>query len=84
MSEADRAHNREAENRASHAPIGQMVTWNNPADGNSGTIVAMHDGYSPSGAYCREYRQSVTIAGQQRQGQVKACQQADGGWKAAQ
>ncbi|MDR3423526.1 MAG: RT0821/Lpp0805 family surface protein [Alphaproteobacteria bacterium] len=83
MTEADRRHNQHAESRACYAPVGQMVTWNNPDSGHSGTIVAVSDGYADNGAYCREFRQTVAIRGQRKQGYAKACQQPDGSWKIA-
>jgi len=34
-----------AQQRAYTAPVGQQITWNNPSNGNSGTIVPTRDGY---------------------------------------
>ena len=73
-----------AERKAYSAPIGQQITWNDPKNGNSGTVVPVRDGYDQNGAYCREFQQTITIGGQQKQGYGKACQQADGSWKIVQ
>ena len=70
--------------RVQTAPIGQQVTWNNPDSGNSGTIVAIREGYAASGAYCREFQQTVTTGGAPQQSYGKACQQPDGSWKTVQ
>jgi surface antigen len=84
MDDADQARNRQAENRAFIAPVGQQITWKNSASGDSGTIAPIRDSYAPNGAYCRDFQQTVTLAGQTRQGGGKACQQPDGSWQSAQ
>ncbi len=63
---------------ATTAPIGRLMTWNNPQTGNYGTVVPVRDGRSSSGAYCREFQQTVTIGGQTQQGYGTACRQPDG------
>ena len=83
MGDEDRLKNQQGEKRAYTAPIGQKVTWNNPETGVSGTLVPVRDGYVASGAYCREFQQTIMIAGKQQQGYGKACQQPDGNWKTA-
>lgn len=84
VDDSDRAAAARAEQRAYTAPVGQQVTWSNPNDGNKGTITPVRDGYVASGAYCREFQQSVVINGQQQQAYGKACQQPDGSWKIVQ
>jgi surface antigen len=73
-----------AERKAYSAPIGQQITWNDPQNGNSGTITPVRDGYAANGAYCREFQQSAVIGGKQQQVYGKACQQPDGSWKVVQ
>ena len=60
------------------------ITWNNPQNGNSGTITPVKDGYAQNGAYCREFQQTITISGQAQNGYGTACQQPDGSWKIVQ
>ena len=84
IDEADKRRASTAEHRAYTAPIGQQITWNNPQNGNSGVIVPTRDGYSDTGAYCREFQQTITVGGQKQQGYGKACQQPDGSWKIVQ
>jgi hypothetical protein len=68
-----------AQVRATTAPIGQAITWN---DGNAaGAVVALRDGTSTSGRYCREFQQTVTVGGQAEQAYGTACQQPDGAWE---
>ena len=84
MDDVDRLKYQQAETRAYNAPIGQQITWNNPNNGNSGTIVPVRDGYDTAGSYCREFQQTVVIGGRQQQAFGKACQQPDGSWKIVQ
>ena len=81
---ADRSALGGAAQRAYTAPIGQQITWNNPQSGNSGTVTPIRDGYANSGAYCREFQQTITVGGQKQQAYGRACQQQDGSWKIAQ
>ena len=83
LDDTDRMKNQQAERRAYTAQIGQQVTWTNQATGHSGAIVPLRDGYSQSGAYCRDFKQAVLFNAQQKQGNVHVCQQADGSWKIA-
>lgn len=80
----DRRRASAAEQRAYTAPVGQQITWNNPENGNSGTITPVRDGYASNGAYCREFQQTIVVGGKQQQGFGKACQQPDGSWKIVQ
>jgi surface antigen len=84
VDDADKKRALAAEQRAYSAPIGQQITWNNPQNGNSGTITPTRDGYAANGAYCREFQQTITVGGQQQQAYGKACQQPDGSWKIVQ
>lgn len=84
VDDEDRKRAQSAEQRAYAAPVGQQITWNNPQNGNSGTITPVRDGYAQNGSYCREFQQTITIGGQQQQGYGKACQQPDGSWKIVQ
>src|SRR6185437_9024536 len=81
VDENDRKQAAAAERRAYAAPIGQQITWNNPNNGNSGTITPVKDGYAQNGAYCREFQENIVVGGQQKQGYGTACQQPDGTWK---
>lgn len=84
LDNADRAAMGNATTRAYTAPVGQQITWNNPQSGNAGTITPVRDGYSNTGAYCREFQQTITVGGQHQQAYGRACQQPDGSWKIVQ
>ena len=59
---------------------GQASTWRNPDSGNYGTIIperAVQRGDS----YCREYTQTIHVAGKKQQAYGTACRQPDGTWQ---
>lgn len=84
VDDADRKRAAQAEQKAYTAPIGQQITWNNPQNGNSGTITPVRDGTDANGNYCREFQQTIIVGGQQQQAYGKACRQPDGSWKIVQ
>jgi surface antigen len=84
VDDSDRKRANAAEQRAYTAPVGQQITWNNPQNGNSGTITPVKDGYAANGSYCREFQQNIVVGGQQKQAYGTACQQPDGSWKIVQ
>ncbi len=63
------------------APTGSAVTWQNPDSGHYGSITPVKTYQTASGAYCREYQQTVTIGGKQENAYGTACRQPDGSWK---
>jgi len=82
LDRADRIHAARAAEAAHSAPIGQPVVWRNPDSGNQGSITPLREGNdSATGAYCREYQQSVTVDGRTEQAYGTACRQPDGSWK---
>lgn len=62
-------------------PSGQTATWHNPDSGNSGTYQPQPAYQDKTGAYCREYQQTITIGGKTEEAYGKACRQPDGTWK---
>ncbi len=60
---------------------GQASGWRNPDSGNSGSITPTRTYQIANGQYCREYRQTVVIGGEQNQAYGTACRQADGSWQ---
>jgi surface antigen len=63
-----------------HTKVNQTTTWVNPDTGNSGAITPVKTYQTAQGQYCREYTQTVTVAGQQQQAYGTACRQPDGTW----
>ncbi len=84
LDEADRIRANEAINRAHSAQIGQTITWNNPQSGNYGTVTPTREGTSSTGAYCREFQQTIVVGGKSQQGYGTACRQPDGSWQIVQ
>ena len=82
MDTVDQQRAQQAMKSAQTAPIGQPIVWNNPNTGHSGQVVAVRDGTDArSGAYCREFQETVTIGGKPEQAFGTACRQPDGTWK---
>jgi surface antigen len=59
---------------------GRRSTWYNPDSGNSGSITPKA-AYKKDNRYCREYTQTVTIAGNTENAYGTACRMPDGSWK---
>ncbi|HEC00932.1 MAG: hypothetical protein L3J50_06440 [Emcibacter sp.] len=62
-------------------PSGQTATWYNPDTGNSGSYQPQPAYQDKTGAYCREYQQTITVGGKTEDAYGKACRQPDGTWK---
>ncbi len=73
-----RAHE-EAMIRATSAPIGDSIIWNQ--GGSSGSVTTIRDGQTVDGRPCREFQQEVMIGGKREQAYGTACQQPGGDWK---
>lgn len=81
MDDNDKRKAQQAYTQATSAPVGQTIAWNNPNSGNSGTVTPTRDGTSNSGAYCREFQQTVVIGGQEEDAYGVACRKPDGSWE---
>ncbi len=64
-----------------HTKTGATSTWSNPDTGNSGTVTPTNTYQASSGEYCREYRQTVDVGGEEQEAYGTACRQPDGSWK---
>jgi len=60
---------------------GQASGWSNPDSGNSGSITPTRTYQIANGQYCREYRQTIIVGGEQNQAYGTACRQPDGSWQ---
>ena len=79
LSEAQQRALETAQIRATTAPIGESILWQ---DGSaSGTVTPTREGTSTSGRYCREFQQTVTIGGKNEEAYGTACQNPDGSWE---
>ena len=84
LDDVDRLKAQQAYSQAQAAPVGETIAWNNPNSGNSGTVTPVRDGTSSTGAYCREFQQTITVGGQTENAYGTACRQPDGSWKIVQ
>lgn len=73
--------NQTAQRAFETAPAGQATTWQNPDSGHSGSITPTRTFQQANGAYCREFQQSVVVAGKTQQAFGTACRQPDGQWR---
>ena len=79
LNEAQERAHEEAQIRATTAPIGETIIWQ---DGSaSGSVTAVREGTSTAGRYCREFQQKVQIGGHTEEAYGTACQQPDGSWE---
>jgi len=81
LDRADRQHLGQANQQAHNAPIGETVSWSNPESGNYGEVTPVRDGESSYGRYCREYEQTIYVAGQKETAYGTACKNDDGTWE---
>jgi surface antigen len=81
MDEVDKQKAESAYKQAATAPVGETITWSNPDSGNRGSVTPTREGTSSSGAYCREFQQTVIIGGKEEQAYGVACRQPDGAWE---
>jgi hypothetical protein len=79
LNEQQQREHEAAQVRATTAPIGETIYWN---EGNaSGYVTPIRDGTSSGGRYCREFQHEVTIGGRKEQSYGTACRQPDGSWE---
>jgi surface antigen len=81
LDQVDRMKANQAISQAQTAPLGEPIAWNNPESGNSGTVTPVRDGTTSSGAYCREFQQTITVGGKTQDAYGTACRQPDGSWQ---
>jgi len=82
MDEVDRMQAEQAYGQAQNAPVGQTIAWDNPNTGNYGSVTPTREGTNQhTGAYCREFQQTVVIGGRQEDAYGVACRQPDGSWQ---
>lgn len=59
----------------------QASTWVNPDTGLSGSAVPTRTYQNGVGQPCREFTQTIIVAGEEQQGYGTACRQPDGSWQ---
>ena len=82
LDRADRLYMQEAAQQSLETtPSGRAEVWVNPDTGNSGAVTPTRTFKSRDGRYCREYRQTINVGGEQQQAYGTACRQTDGSWQ---
>ena len=78
---ASRCSRRRSARALETAPVGTPSAWTNPDTGTRGSITPTRTFQNQSGAYCREFQQSIVVGGQTQQATSTACRQPDGSWR---
>ncbi len=82
MDEKDRqALHRTTQDSLERSRSGDTNTWKNPDTGHYGSVTPYKAYETRRGEYCREYSQTVTVAGKTEEAYGTACRQPDGSWK---
>ena len=82
LDRADRQYMEGAQQRAYAAPLHETISWDNPQSGHRGGFTAVRDGTNQgTGEYCREFKSTVMVEGQQQTATGTACRQANGTWR---
>lgn len=79
LNEQQQREHEAAQVTATTAPIGETIIWRE--GGAAGAVTATREGTTPSGRYCREFLQEVTIGGRKEAAYGTACRQPDGAWE---
>ena len=64
---------------ASRGMVGKQVAWTNPANGKTGAITVIHQGYTREGKLCQEFHLVANTSAARAQQVGKACRTA-GKW----
>jgi len=81
LDQADKMYHEQAVEKAYTAPLNQPINWDNPETGHSGSVMAIREGKQAStGNLCRQYKQTIVIAGKSETATGTACQSSDGTW----
>lgn len=72
---------RSAQRTLESVPIGTTGEWRNPDSGHTGSVTPTRTYQAPSGQYCREFQQTITVGGTTEEAFGTACRQSDGRWQ---
>ena len=81
MDRADQQQAEAAYQQASSAPIGQRITWSNPATGSYGTVTPRREGRTDDGRICRDYHTTLFVQGRYEESGAVACANPDRSWE---
>ncbi len=60
---------------------GEAVAWRAQSSGRVGTVVPLRTFEMADGRYCQDYRETVVVAGKERERTGRACREANGLWR---
>jgi surface antigen len=60
-----------------HAPDGTTRRWINDESGHSGAITPVRSYIASTGQYCRDYREDISVDGENRNFHYSACREED-------
>lgn len=60
-----------------HAPDGTTRRWINDESGHSGAITPVRSYIASTGQYCRDYREDLSVGGENRNFRYSACREED-------
>jgi hypothetical protein len=69
----------DAQIQATEVPVGTRLDWDDR--GARGSVQVLSDGRDEAGRYCRDFEQTVTVAGRTERAGGTACQGSDGVWE---
>jgi surface antigen len=82
LDNADREYaRRNAHYALESTPAGTRSEWRNPDSGHSGSTTPIRTYQTADGTYCREFQQSIQVAGRTERAYGTACRQPDGTWQ---
>jgi surface antigen len=73
-----------AQHTLESVPIGTTGEWRNADSGHTGSVTPTRTYQAPSGQYCREFQQTITVGGTTEEAYGTACRQPDGRWQLVQ
>lgn len=74
-------YNNSSQGALSNFTNGQTASWSNPQTGNEGTVTPIKTYNNSQGQQCRDFQQSISVAGEEIQTTGTACKQRNGTWK---
>ena len=82
LDKADQAYlERSTRESLEYSKNGTALSWNNPDSGNSGSVTPKQTFQRADGQFCREFEQTVNVAGKKDTAVGRACREPDGSWK---
>lgn len=79
VNEAQQRAHEAAQIKATTAPVGEAIIWQEGSV--SGSVTTVREGTSTAGRYCREFQHDITVDGQLERAYGTGCLQPGGSWE---